>query len=110
MRKLTMLIVGAIALLFVGMFAWNSDAASLTGATALPAINYSMVEKAGCGPRQGFFANCASGEHWQAGECVPCPRAFVCPLPPNCCTGTIRGTPYNCRAVRPNCTRGFCPG
>ena len=85
MRKLTMLIVGGIALLFVGMFAWNSDAAPLTGVTTLPAANYSMIEKAACGPHQGFFTRCPGGEHWQAGECVPCAAAIYCvPMPPKC--------------------------
>ena len=78
MRKFTMLIVGAIALLFVGMFAWNSEAAPPTGATALPAIDYSMIEKAACGKRQGLFARCPAGSHRQAGQCVSCMQTWCC--------------------------------
>lgn len=117
MRKLTMVIVGAIVLLLVGTLAWNANAAPLTGATALPATNYSIIEKAACGlrqglfaKRQGLFARCPIGQHWRAGGCVPCAFAFVCPLPAGCCTGTRGGTYYNCSGVRPGCTIGFCRG
>jgi len=49
MRKLAIGITGAVALLLAGILAWNAEATTLTSvATAHPATNFSLVEKAGC--------------------------------------------------------------
>ncbi len=82
MRKLAMLFVGAIALSFVAMFAWQSDAAPLTGATTLPTINDSIVEKVACARRR-LFARCRVGYRWDRyrGQCVACYTSRPVPLP-----------------------------
>jgi hypothetical protein len=80
MRKVAVLLIGVSALLFFGAFAWNSDAAPLSGATTLPSLEHSLIEKAACGRRQGIFARCPIGSHWNghAHQCVPCLKAWCC--------------------------------
>jgi hypothetical protein len=49
MRKLAIGMTGAVALLLAGILAWNAQATTLTSAaSAHPATNFSLVEKAGC--------------------------------------------------------------
>jgi hypothetical protein len=49
MRKLAIVITGAVALMLAGILAWNAEATTLTSAaTVHPATHSSLVEKAGC--------------------------------------------------------------
>src|SRR6516165_10520954 len=99
MSKLTM--VCGIALLFVGLLVWNSNAAPIPN----PPEHFSLIEKTACG---GPGGGCIAGWHKQAHKCVPCHGMVVrCPCPDNCKSCTIRGTPYNCSAQRPG--GHWCP-
>ena len=80
MRKLAIAITGAVALLLAGVLAWNAEATTLTSvATAHPATNFSLVEKAGCW-LPGLPGECELGQqkvcdrfHKKGCKCAPCP-------------------------------------
>jgi hypothetical protein len=85
MSKSITLILGVVAFLSGGTLALNSYATPQAVGVTHFEINSSVIEKAACGPHQGFFTRCPGGEHWQAGECVPCAAAIYCvPMPPKC--------------------------
>jgi hypothetical protein len=67
MRKVTIGITVALALLLAGILARNAGATPLTG-TVHRRTNYSLVEKAGC----GFLDKCHIGKH------LVCLRRQVC--------------------------------
>ena len=80
MRKLALGITAAVVLLLAGILAWNAEATTLTSAaTAHPAANFSLAEKAGCW-LPGLPGECELGQqkvcdrfHKRGCHCVPCP-------------------------------------
>ncbi len=80
MRKLAIVLTATVAMLFAGLFAWNAEATTFTGATGIGAHNYSpIVQEAGCrlnGPKVGANG-CVRGTHQVCKKktgclCVPC--------------------------------------
>ena len=75
MRKLTITIAAAAAVIGAGLFAWNAEATTGTAAATLGATakNYSPVQKAAC---HGWGRHCPPGFRWTCGPyrcwCPPC--------------------------------------
>jgi len=79
MRKLAIVITGAVALMLAGILAWNAEATTLTSAaTVHRATNSSLVEKAGCW-LPGWPGECEIGQQKVCNRfgnrchCAPCP-------------------------------------
>jgi hypothetical protein len=75
MRKLTTALT-ASAMLIAGSLAWTAAATPLTS-TLPPPLNYSPIEKVGCGGP----GRCPTGLHWACGPyrcgCVACVAPYV---------------------------------
>ena len=96
MRKVSVTIAGAVVFLLVGILAWNAEATPLSGSPILhSAASSSLVEKAAC-RHQWPFSRCPLGQHWQAGQCVPCPGLVPCPCNPGVCSCIKWGVHYVC--------------
>jgi hypothetical protein len=75
MRNTIIALIGGVVLLLVGIVTQHSDATTLTGTIVQPDVNYSIVQKAGCGPLRGLgIGKCPAGEHWipSLEGCVSC--------------------------------------
>jgi hypothetical protein len=76
MRKLTTALAAPI-MLIAGSLAWTAAATPLTS-TVPPSVNYSPIEKVGCG---GPGPHCPTGLHWACGPyrcaCVACVAPYA---------------------------------
>ena len=75
MRKVTIIVAMAVAMLIAGLFSWKAEATTGAGTAGLPAAvkDYSLIEKAACG---GYGKHCPRGYTWicKPGRCwcAPC--------------------------------------
>jgi hypothetical protein len=75
MRKMALIVIAAVVMLFAGALDWRAEATTLNGASYLPAVtkNFSPVERVACG---GPGPNCPWGRTWVCRPrgcwCAPC--------------------------------------
>jgi hypothetical protein len=75
MRKMALIVIAAVVMLFAGALDWRAEATTLNGASHLPAVtkNFSPVERVACG---GPGPNCPWGRTWVCRPrgcwCAPC--------------------------------------
>ena len=75
MRKMALIVIAAVVMLFAGALDWRAEATTLNGASYLPAVtkNFSPVERVACG---GPGPNCLWGRTWVCRPrgcwCAPC--------------------------------------
>jgi hypothetical protein len=75
MRKLTLILIAATAMVFAGLLVWKAEAMPAAGAANIGAVSKSLspVEKAACG---GWGRHCRPGRHWVCRPrgcwCAPC--------------------------------------
>ena len=74
MRKMALIVIATVVMLFAGALDWRAEATTLNGASYLPAVtkNFSPVERVACG---GPGPNCPWGRTW-----VVSARVLVCSL------------------------------
>ena len=66
MRKLAIVVMAMIAMLFAGLLGWNADATTVAGAVTFGAKTYSpIVQDIACRANSGVGKHgCGPGTHW----------------------------------------------